>query len=63
VWQVDTSSGEYEDGSESGESKVMDGESAGGTMVVDEVAEDADVDELVRLEGTAEDAASSSFAV
>jgi hypothetical protein len=41
----------------------MDGESAGGTMVVDEVAEDADVDELVRLEGAAEDTASSPFAV
>jgi hypothetical protein len=32
-------------------------------MVVDEVAEDADVDELVSSEGGAEDDVSSSFAV
>jgi hypothetical protein len=41
----------------------VDGESAEGTMVVDEVVEDADVEEVVKLAGATEAAVSSSFVV
>jgi hypothetical protein len=49
VWQVETSDKEYEDVGEFDGADAQGRELAGGTMVVDDVVEDAEMDELVRF--------------
>lgn len=50
VWQVDTSDREYEDVAEFDGADAEGRELAGGTMVVEEVVDDAEMEELVRFE-------------
>jgi hypothetical protein len=53
VWQEERSEGEYVDWGELVKSETVGKEVAGGTIVVEDVADDSDVDEAERVEGAA----------
>jgi hypothetical protein len=61
VWQVETSDKEYEDVGESDGADAQGRECAGGIMVVEDVVEDAEVDELVRFAVVAGISVSDAF--